>query len=195
MGLNNENDLYYEIGIGKYSPTSVIKLITGDKEEDNSLIEKTLKYSQKSIDADGDIIINGMNDIKVTFGGCCKPIKGDDIVGYISTGKGITIHRKTCHNICDVETRIISVDWNDNSNKKYITNVIIYTEKKDNVLLDIIAKTTSSNIGVKSVNTVSALDYNAYDISILVSNIEELNKYMNMISQLSYVTSVERGNK
>ena len=194
-GLNNESELYYEIGIGKYNPTTVIKLITGDKEENNILLEKTLKYSQKNVDADGDIIINGMDDIKVTFGGCCKPIKGDDIVGYISTGKGITIHRKTCHNICDVETRIISVEWNNNSNKKYITNVIIYTEKKDNVLLDIISKTTSSNIGVKSVNTVSALDYNAYDISILVSNTEELNKYMNMISQLSYVTSVERGNK
>ena len=195
LGLNNENELYYEIGIGKYNPTSVIKTILGEKEDEKRALEKVLKYSSKTMEASGDIIVDGMDDLKVSFGGCCTPVKGDDVVGYISKGNGITIHRRNCHNICNLNERIINVRWNDNASKKYVTNVIIYTEKKDNLLLDIISKTTSMNVGVKSVNTISNTDYNAYDLDILVDDKETLDRYMNVIGQLPFVTSIERGNK
>lgn len=195
LGLNNENELYYEIGIGKYNPTSVIKTILGEKEDEKRALEKVLKYSSKTMEASGDIIVDGMDDLKVSFGGCCTPVKGDDVVGYISKGNGITIHRRNCHNICNLNERIINVHWNDNASKKYVTNVIIYTEKKDNLLLDIISKTTSMNVGVKSVNTINNTDYNAYDLDILVDDKETLDRYMNVIGQLPFVTSIERGNK
>lgn len=195
LGLNSENELYYEIGIGKYNPTSVIKTILGEKEDEKRALEKVLKYSSKSMEASGDIIVDGMDDLKVSFGGCCTPVKGDDVVGYISKGNGITIHRRNCHNICNLNERIINVHWNDNASKKYVTNVIIYTEKKDNLLLDIISKTTSMNVGVKSVNTISNTDYNAYDLDILVDDKETLDRYMNVIGQLPFITSIERGNK
>ena len=195
LGLNNENELYYEIGIGKYNPTSVIKTILGEKEDEKRALEKVLKYSSKTMEASGDIIVDGMDDLKVSFGGCCTPVKGDDVVGYISKGNGITIHRRNCHNICNLNERIINVHWNDNASKKYVTNVIIYTEKKDNLLLDIISKTTSMNVGVKSVNTINNTDYNAYDLDILVGDKETLDRYMNVIGQLPFVTSIERGNK
>lgn len=195
LGLNNENELYYEIGIGKYNPTSVIKTILGEKEGEKRALEKVLKYSSKTMEASGDIIVDGMDDLKVSFGGCCTPVKGDDVVGYISKGNGITIHRRNCHNICNLNERIINVHWNDNASKKYVTNVIIYTEKKDNLLLDIISKTTSMNVGVKSVNTINNTDYNAYDLDILVDDKETLDRYMNVIGQLPFVTSIERGNK
>lgn len=195
LGLNNENELYYEIGIGKYNPTSVIKTILCEKEDEKRALEKVLKYSSKTMEASGDIIVDGMDDLKVSFGGCCTPVKGDDVVGYISKGNGITIHRRNCHNICNLNERIINVHWNDNASKKYVTNVIIYTEKKDNLLLDIISKTTSMNVGVKSVNTINNTDYNAYDLDILVDDKETLDRYMNVIGQLPFVTSIERGNK
>ena len=147
------------------------------------------------MEASGDIIVDGMDDLKVSFGGCCTPVKGDDVVGYISKGNGITIHRRNCHNICNLNERIINVHWNNNASKKYVTNVIIYTEKKDNLLLDIISKTTSMNVGVKSVNTINNTDYNAYDLDILVDDKETLDRYMNVIGQLPFVTSIERGNK
>lgn len=195
LGLSNENDLYYEIGVGKYNPTQIIKTILGEKEEEKKMLDKVLKYSSKAMDGSGDIIIDGMNDLKVSFGGCCMPVKGDDIVGYISKGNGITIHRKTCHNVCNLNERTIDVSWNESANKKYVTNVIIYAEKKDNLLLEIISKTTSMNVGVKSVNTITNVDYNAFDLNILVEDKEMLDRYISVISQLAYVTSVERGNK
>ena len=195
LGLNNENDLFYEIGIGKYNPTSVIKMVLGEKEEENKIAAKISKYSTKDMQANGDIIIDGINDLKISFGGCCLPVKGDDIVGYISKGNGITIHRKNCHNIVDVTDRIIDAKWNMESDKKYVSNVIIYTEKKDNILLDIISKTTALNIAVKSVNTIVSDDYNTYDLDVVVPNLEKLNNYINIMEQLPYVTSVIRGNK
>ena len=68
LGLNNENELYYEIGIGKYNPTSVIKTILGEKEDEKRALEKVLKYSSKTMEASGDIIVDGMDDLKVSFG-------------------------------------------------------------------------------------------------------------------------------
>lgn len=195
LGLNNENDLFYEIGIGKYNPTSIIKMVLGEKEEENKIAAKISKYSTKDMQANGDIIIDGINDLKISFGGCCLPVKGDDIVGYISKGNGITIHRKNCHNIVDVTDRIIDAKWNMESDKKYVSNVIIYTEKKDNILLDIISKTTALNIAVKSVNTIVSDDYNTYDLDVVVPDLEKLNNYINIMEQLPYVTSVIRGNK
>ena len=195
LGLNNENDLYYEIGIGKYNPTQVIKTILNEKEDEKKILEKTLKYQSPIMDATGDIIIDGMTDLKVSFGGCCTPVKGDDVVGYISKGNGITIHRKNCHNIVDQDERIINVTWNENAKKKYVTNVLIYAEKKDNLLLDIISKTSAMNIGVKSVNTISNVDYNVYDLNILVDDKEMLDKYISVIKQIPNVTDAQRGNK
>lgn len=197
LGLETENDLYYDIGIGKFNPTMVIKIILGEKEEEKKLNNRILKYSSRDMDAAGDIIVDGMSDLKVTFGKCCMPVKDDDIVGYISKGNGITIHRTNCHNICDVEDRIINVSWNKETlkGKKYVTNILIYAEKKDNLLLNIISKTSSLNVGIKSVNTISNVDYNCYDLNILVDDLSTLEHYISVISQLKYVNSVERGNK
>ncbi len=195
LGLNNENDLYYEIGIGKYNPTQVIKMILNEKEDEKKILEKTLKYQSPIMDATGDVIIDGISDLKVSFGGCCTPVKGDDVVGYISKGNGITIHRKNCHNIIDQDERIISVSWNEKSKKKYVTNILVYADKKDNLLLDIISKTSAMNIGVKSVNTISNTDYNIYDLNIIVEDKQLLDKYLSIIKQIPSVTDAQRGNK
>lgn len=195
LGLNNENDMYYEIGIGKYNPTMIIKTILGEKEEEKKVIEKVLKYSSRIMQASGDIIIDGMTDLKVSFGGCCTPVCGDEIIGYISKGNGITIHRKNCHNIYELDDRIINASWNPNVTKKYVANILIYVDKENSLLLDIISKTTALNIGIKSINTITNVDYDCYDIKILVENLDTLNKYINVIESLKYVNSVERGNK
>lgn len=194
FGINNESDLYYELGIGKLSANQLINSILKEENNENKILDKVLKSSSKNNAITKDIIIDGLDDLKVSIAGCCKPVKGDEITGYISKGNGVTIHRSNCHNICDVTDRIISANWNDNSSKKYATTVLIYTEKKDNILLDIISKTTSFNIGVKGVNTIDNTDYILFNIDILVEDLEKLNKYMNIIGQLPYVTSVERGN-
>lgn len=68
------------------------------------------------------------------------PIKGDDIIGYITKGHGITVHRGICHNIANIEERIVNVSWNENIDKKWPTSIIIESEQKENLLLEIIGK-------------------------------------------------------
>ena len=195
--LSNEDDLYYNIGIGKYSAESITGIIIKNNTQDDK-IDKLIRYKSTTLDSKGDIVVDGLTDLKVSFGGCCMPVYGDEIKGYISKGNGITIHRKNCHNIVDLDDRIINVNWNIKNDKKYVTNVLIYADKNNNnsnLLLDIISKTTSLSVGVKSVNTITNEDYNIYDLDILVEDIDKLNNYINIIKQMKYIIDCKRGNK
>ncbi|MEG2351458.1 MAG: bifunctional (p)ppGpp synthetase/guanosine-3',5'-bis(diphosphate) 3'-pyrophosphohydrolase [Bacilli bacterium] len=192
LSLVNVDDLYFEIGIGKYNPTSIINIIYKDEKVEDQL-QRMIKSDNRVLDNDGDIIVDGVSNIKVNLANCCNPVMGEDIVGYISSGNGITIHLKKCHNICNVSDRIVSATWNYNNKKKYNVNVLIHARKNDGLLLDIITNTTSMNVGVKSVNTINNSDYNVYDLNIIVENKEMLDKYMLLIEKLNDVTSVERG--
>ena len=193
FNLKDENELYYEIGIGRYNPTQIIKFILKD-ENDNINIKNIIENTSKVVDSPSDIIIEGLTNLKVNYGGCCKPVKGDYILGYISKNNGITIHRKNCHNVYDLTERILNARWNENSNNKYVTNVLIYAEKNDEVLNQIILKTNSLSIGIKSLNTINSSDYLLFNIDIIVKDLQTLEKFMTIINQIPNVTSVERGN-
>lgn len=193
--LPNEEELYYEIGIGKYNPTSILKFINGEDKEEKDIISKIINNNISTNYDDNDILVDNLTGIKVSFGGCCMPVYGDDIIGYISKGNGITVHRKNCHNILDENERIVNVKWNNKTNKKYLANVLIYALKKDNILADIITKTTSLGITVKSINTISNNDLYTFDIDILVSDKDSIDRYINVISNIKDVNEVERGSK
>ena len=195
FSLNNENDLYYELGIKKLNPTQIIKVFIGEKEDKTNILDKLLKFKNLKDEITGDIIIDGFSDLKVSYGNCCKPIKGDEIIGYISTGNGITIHRKNCHNMLNINERVINAKWNDKSPKKYVTNLQIFTKENKDILLDIITKTTTMKLEVKRINTFHNADYILYDIDIVVKDIDELNKYINVIESMKNISSIQRGNK
>ena len=142
-----------------------------------------------------DIIVEGIDDIKVNVASCCKPIPGDPIVGYITKGSGITVHRSVCPNIKDLDERIISVRWNEVVEKKYPCNVLIHTLKNDNILLSILAKTSNNNITVQSVSTISSQDSNLLDMIVAVEDTEHLIKFENDVKGLSDILDVQRGLK
>ena len=138
-----------------------------------------------------DILVEGMNEIKVSLSGCCKPIPGDNIIGYITKGSGITVHRSSCKNIIDLDERLINVKWNEAINKKFATDILVYTNADDN-LLDIIAASSSCNITIDSVNTLTKSKTKIYDLTILVENKEKLDKFCNDLNNLKFVNKVER---
>ena len=92
----------------------------------------------------------------------------------------------------DVEERIVSVKWNDKVTKKWATNITVEADKKDNILLEIISKTTPLNIVIQSINTITYADYLVYDIVLKVDNREQLDKFILDVSQISSVHRVER---
>ena len=189
LKLKDLDELYISIGSGKYTITSIMKLICP---KENPLEKKLNKPSDnKKQVIKNDILVEGMNEIKVSLSGCCKPIPGDNIIGYITKGSGITVHRSSCKNIIDLDERLINVKWNEATTKKFATDLLVYTNAEDN-LLDIIAKATASNLIIDSVSTMSKSDFKIYDITVLVENKEKLDKFCNELNNLKFVNKVER---
>ena len=138
-----------------------------------------------------DILVEGLDDIKVSLSGCCKPIPGDNIIGYITKGSGITVHRAICQNISDLDERLINVKWNNELTKKYYTDILIHTNTTDN-LLDIITKASLNGITIDSISTVNKSEYKVYSLTVLVENTEKLNKFMLDLTNLPFTLNVER---
>ena len=186
-------ELYIAIGGGKFSPVSIINSIySEDKSKEEIILSKVNSNIEIKSSIKNDIIVEGIDEIKVNTASCCKPIPGDRIVGYITKGNGISVHRSVCPNISEVEERLIEVSWNDTLNKKYSTNILVCATNNKNVLIDIISKTSSSDVIVQSINTINSSEDFMFDITILVENKEKLLKFINDLEMLENITRVER---
>lgn len=192
LKLKDINDLYVNIALGKYTPSQIIKIINKPEEEKIDIAAKIneTNYSNTNF-SNNDVLVEGMNEIKASLSACCKPIPGDNIIGYITRGSGITVHRSTCRNIIDIDERLINVKWNSQITKKYPSDILVYTNTFDN-LLDIITKASSNNIIIDSISTINKSDYKVYNMTVLVENKEKLEKFINDLLNLSFIQKVER---
>jgi len=189
--LTNLNELYIGVGSGKFTASSIIKLLTKPEPIKKDLVDKINETSVKKEFSKNDILVEGIGEIKVSISNCCKPVPGDNIIGYITKGSGITVHRSNCKNIIDLDERLVNVKWNGRVTKKYLTDIIVYTNTDDN-LLDIIAKASSNNVVIDSISTLNKSEYKVYNMTILVENREKLDKYIIDLNNLTFVKNVER---
>lgn len=191
--LSNLEEIYINVGNNKYAPNYIINIITEENETKEELILKKVTNNEEIItNVKNDIIVGNIDDIKINVSSCCKPIPGDEIIGYITKGYGINVHRKSCPNIEDLSERIIDVKWNNIINKKYPTGIIIRSLKNDDLLLNVISKTQNNKILVQKVNTLNEGDQIVLSMTVLVDNKELLNKFMNEIRSIKNILSVER---
>ena len=181
------NELYINIGSGKISPISLIKDVN---DEPTVVIRKNKEVELPNIK--NDVLVNGIDEIKVNIASCCKPVPGDAIIGYITKGYGITIHRRCCPNVNDLEERFIPVHWNSEITKRYPTTIIIHTLSKKDILLDIISKSSNRSINIESINNLFTNDTYNYEITLLVDNLDELDKFIGDIKSIPEVDDVER---
>ena len=185
-------ELYNNVGLGKLAVNSVINIIYNENETKEELIlKKTLEKEVKLPTIKNDIIVEGIDDIKVNIASCCKPIPGDRIIGYITKGYGITIHRLMCPNISDINERTINVSWNKETTKKYPTSLLI-SSISNNILLDIISKTSNNDINVESINTLTSSEGFLYNITVLVKDKETLEKFMFDLKSIPDITNIDR---
>lgn len=189
--LKDLDELYINIGNNKLITGSIINIIIKEeKTKEEVVLDKIQNKTIKQINVKQDIIVEGIENIKTNIASCCNPIPGENILGYITKGNGISIHRETCPNVRNTEERIINVHWNNETSKKYLTELLITANKTDNILVEIISKTTNNNIVVSSINTLS--ENSRYKLSILVENIESLNKFINDLNTITSIQTIER---
>ncbi len=187
--VKDMNEVYMGLGSGKFTIASLMKIVVGKEEKPVTKMSKVVSIRKKDIK--NDILVEGMNEIKVSLSGCCKPIPGDDLIGYITKGSGITVHRSNCKNVIDLDERLVSVKWNELVSKKFPTDLLVYAEPDDN-LIDIITKAALHNITIESVNTISKTDLKIYSLTVLVEDTDKLDKYIKDLNSLSFVKKVER---
>ena len=192
LKVNSVNELYGNLGSGKLSINAVMdNFLKKEVTKDEKIIEKATKGSQKENVSNSLISIAGIDDIKVNLASCCNPVPGDRIVGYITKGYGITVHRMICPNVSNLDERLIEVKWNTESSK-LPTNILVRTSSDNNSLIDIISKAANNDIPVRRFNSHRSKEDEAIEMTVLVNNKEQLLKLMNDIKMIPEVTDVER---
>ena len=179
------DDLYLNIGNNKFSSQYIVNIIF--KEEIKEDIQKVNIEKVK----DTDIVVNGINNIKVNIANCCNPLPGDDIIGYVSI-KGITVHRISCPNVDRLEDRMINVSWGEETNTKYMSSLLVTINKYDKAMLEIMQKASVSNILIDNIKTLSRTDTVIYEIDLRVNTLDRLNNFIRDLNSLKYVLNVER---
>ena len=194
LKLKDYDELKLSVGSLRYTASYVISLLVEEKQEVTDLIlEKITSNQNKNVhDYKNDIIVAGCDDILVTIANCCTPVSGDEIVGFITKGNGITVHKKSCSNVKMEDARLIDVSWNNNSDATYVARLLIKTNNINNNLLDIVTKSSQRNLNIVSVNTIKRGQEVDYEIMIKVPNSEILNIFMTDLEALDFVKSVER---
>lgn len=180
-------DIYLSIGNGKTTANTVINVI--DKIEE-VVAPKVVKVTSKNTDA--DIIVSGIDKVKVNLANCCNPVYGDEIVGYITKGNGITVHRINCHNLEMLEDRTLEVKWNSNINKRYLTCLLVHTNDSDNHMLDLVQTISMSNVSVDGIKTMSKGEKCIYEVMCYVTGLEQLNKLIMTMNKNSFIEKIER---
>ena len=148
--------------------------------------------ASKNVTNNNDVIVGGIDKIKVNLANCCNPIPGDEIIGYITKGNGISVHRKECHNLDFLDNRTIKVEWSNITKEKYMTTIHVISKSKDNKLMDILQKLNSLDIHIDRLISFTRDKDMVYEIDIYVKDTSDLLKAFNELGKLAYVIKLER---
>ena len=184
------DDLYLSIGSLRYTPGYIINLTNNDKHDINDALLYKKSKPVSITNYKNDIIVDGINNVVVNIAKCCNPIKGDDIVGYITLNDGITVHKKTCNNIKDITDRIVNVSWNNDSNNTFNKEINIISNNP-NFLVEFVTITTKLGIYVESIKTTDYTDNKKYTMIIRIKDRLEYDKLINNVSKLKETSVLE----
>ncbi len=193
LKLKDADELAFSIGNLHYSANYCIGLLFEEKPSiESQILEKIDNHAHREKSHANDIIVEGCDNILITTANCCKPIYGDEIIGYITKGEGIVVHKANCANIKNMESRFIDVAWNDSPTEVYSARLLVRTNTTDNKILDIVTKCSGRNLTIESFETIEKNDHTDYEILVRVPDKEKLNLFMLDLETLSFVDTVER---
>ena len=204
LSLNTSDDLYAALGYGNITLSQVVPRLKElhkdyyNIEDYNINIEQKIKEQpapKKNKRVTQGISIKGVDNIKVRFAKCCNPVPGDDIVGYITRGRGVSIHRKDCPNISDLvgQERFIDVEWDTNEKAEYPVEIQIKATDRSGLLTDITQGITDSNISLLSLNARTNKEKLVLiNMTLEIKNTEQLRDLMKRIKKLKGVIDVYR---
>ena len=210
-GLKNWDAVCASIGYGSIKERQIIQRLI----DENIKLKKMPITPQQILDAHSDkdgfveekhpkksksgIVVRGVGDVAVRFSKCCRPLPGDDIVGYITRGRGVSIHRQDCTNIvhmCEEEKeRLIEAQWfnEEESHRTYITEIQITGSDRLGIIVDISKILTDMKVPVKSLNARTTKNHEAiFNIRIEITHTYQLDELTRKVMQIPDVVEIER---
>jgi GTP pyrophosphokinase len=201
FGLKSEGDLYAEIGYGKISSSRVVGKLLPEgvdvEEKLNAPPSPLQRIFQKAVDASRDKVgvkVSGADDILVRFAKCCEPLPGDRIVGFITRGRGVTIHNVNCSQVlgCDPQ-RCVEVRWDTEAKAPRRVKLAVHSLDQKGILASI-TKTINDNGGDIKSAQIRTTEFGKAVIALelAIENARQLNKIRRAIEMISGVIRVER---
>lgn len=194
LKLKDYDELLLSIGSLRYTPAYIIDLIYEDKKqiEDIMLERVNRKVINKKTNYKDDIIVAGEGNILVSLAHCCNPVPGDEIIGFVTKGEGVSVHKKTCPNISDKTERLIDVAWNNKEESLFNANLTIKTNSMQNHILEIVTAASVKNVSINSIKEYENKEMLDYQVSIRVSNKDKLEQFIDEILKLNFVMEVTK---
>lgn len=190
LKVKDLDEIYLSIGSLRFTAGYIINLTKEDRHEvDDALFER--KLSIPKINYKSDILVEGNSNIMVNIAKCCMPIKGDEIVGFITKGQGISVHKKGCANVPNNSERVVDVSWNMDASNYYFTNIYVYVASGFDLLVNIITEVGKLGCIVKSCNTKEFDNKTMYELNIRIKDKEELDNVMKSIRKIHNVIDVK----
>lgn len=194
ISLKDLNGLYASIGYGSTTIQQVISKLQSNYERKNQDKEKPiiLKTPQaKHMKNDTGIVVVGADNLKIRFARCCNPVPGDPVVGFVSKGRGIAVHRTDCKNIINTgePERIIDVYWNNVENVSYETEIQLKVTNRKGILADITTMISNNGIDLTDMNTKKHRRSDEFLVNLTLE-ISDRDKLSEMIRKLSLVDGV-----
>ena len=171
---------------------------------DEEVLETVAETAEKKVfrKPKGGIVVEGVDDVAVRFGKCCSPIPGDDILGFVTRGRGVSIHRVDCVNVINLpeedKARLIEAQWQQggdasNANAKYLAEIIIYAYNRNGLLADVAKALTEKDIDIVSLSTkTSKKGISSMQTSFEIASKDELDRIIAKIMTVESVVDVER---
>ncbi len=198
------DDLIAHVGFGKITPLQLFHRVVPESEKENeqenrsdkfsSILDKLIGKNRKRKKSSGGIVVKGIDDILVKFSKCCNPLPGDDVIGFITQGQGVTVHRKGCLNTLRMNPeRKIDVEWSDDYKDSYPARIRIRATDRAGFLADVASTINKNGANIINAQTETS-EFGAVSsyFTVSVSSIEQLDKVMSELRKVKNVINVKR---
>ena len=199
--FNSLDDMYASVGFGTITAGKIVSRILEEYRKVNkeaNIEEKIEELTKPKEDkpSSGGIIVKGIDNCLVRLSKCCNPVPGDEIVGYITKGRGVSVHRKDCKNVKDLfeeENRMIDVAWYTDQPSSYNVDIVLFSNDRDGLLADIIATIATEKAPLIAITSkVSKERIVITELTIEVNNITQLNNMLKSLRKIDSVYDVKR---
>ena len=198
MGLNNEDKLYSEVASGQITVRELVEKyepnITDDEEVALDSPSLTERFINRARGVAKGVKVDGVSNTLIVFAKCCSPIPGDAILGYITRGRGVTIHRNSCNNLPSLqnEDRFINVEWEVAAKTSFIVRIKIITEDRKNILRDITESIAAMSMNIKSIDMRSEEGMGSCILILETRDTRQLARLKKQIQKVPNVIDIER---